>query len=124
MWCRLYCLLAQGQTDPADLQPVNPESVSFAMTREMMLILGVALALAAALIGWAFFVRKRRPTDPHLRAIEAGPVTDKNAPAEPRRHHRRHRRHRHHGSHSHRNPSLQETGGLPPLRPEEESPQA
>jgi hypothetical protein len=94
----------------------------------MKLTLGLALAVAVALFIWAFFIRKRRPTDPRLKAIEPGPLEDPEANQETHhhhhhgRHHRRHKKHRSQTSHRQRNPTLAETGGLPPIRPEGEVP--
>lgn len=125
----LFCFLAQGQV-PNPMLPDKPRgaSVSSVMSREVMAVLGIILALALVLFIWAFFIRKRKPVDPHLRAIEPGPTlpepAESSGGAHRHRHHRRHR-HRHRkrdGSHSQRNPTLQETGGLPPYRPDDAPP--
>jgi len=86
--------------------------------------------VALAFFIWAVFIRKRRPADPRLKVIEPGPVTDSDPDDSAQHHHhhhhgRRHRRHKKHRSQSryhHRNPTLAETGGLPPVRPDGELP--
>jgi hypothetical protein len=73
---------------------------------------------------WAVFLRKRRrrrhehhhaPHHSSTPAEVAETPAKEDAPAPPeKRRHRRHSRHRHRP----RNPTLAETGGLPPIRPE------
>jgi len=93
--------------------------------RERLLILG-ALGLVTLLIaGWAVFIRKRRrrrrehhrwhhPSSSSAATAQTAEAEDASAPREKRRRRRRTgRRHRP------RNPTLAETGGLPPIRPED-----
>ena len=124
----LYLMLAQ--VDPArDLLPRPSKGGGIADTTDSLIILGFILILAAALFSWAYFLRKRPSV-----------VQGSNALVRPkRRHHhsrdsRRHaqreegestrrirvrRRRRRQSDDLRRNPTLEETGGLPPLRPEE-----
>jgi len=129
MHTRLIVLLAQAgaQQLPPELGNVPVHRPVF--TPEMKLILGLAMAVALALFVWAFFIRKRRPADPRMKAIEPGPITEAEPEEESHhrhhrhgRHHRRHKKHRSQTRHRHRNPTLAETGGLPPVRPEGELP--
>jgi hypothetical protein len=119
---QLICFLAQS--DVASALPEAPRSGSLSHVfgnPEFMLVLGLAAALAAAVFVWAVAIRKRRPTDPHLRVLEPGPIRDEGSKDGHRRHRRRRRRRRD-GSRDHRNPTLQETGGLPPPRPDDQLP--
>jgi type VI protein secretion system component VasK len=93
-------------------------------TRGGLIIFGTIglVTLLAAL--WAIFLRKRRrqrrshhhahrPSSQPVKTSEAPNDEDAPSPPEKRRHRRRSgRRHRS------RNPTLAETGGLPPIRPE------
>ncbi len=112
----------------ADAGPIIPEPLRSSSPRqilgstEALLVLGLAALLAAAVFVWALFIRKRRPADPHLRALEPARGGEHGS-GDNHGHHRRHRRRRRsNGSREHRNPTLQETGGLPPPRPEDELP--
>ncbi len=118
----VVCFLAQGSSAP--LLPDAPRASSLHQwlgNPQFLLVAGLVVALTAVLFIWALVIRKRRPTDPHLRALEPGGVSAASSNGGHR--HRRHRRRRRSdGSREHRNPTLQETGGLPPPRPENELP--
>ena len=117
------CYLAQGGGAPPLGELSRSGKLKSPLGTETMMILGLGLGLGLALFAWAFFFRKRRPNDPHRQVIEAGSMKNDGAPAQGGHHgHRRHRHRRRQSSHSHRNPTLQETGGLPPLRPEDQAP--
>ncbi len=121
---KLACLLAQVGTEIPSRELVKPTQWSWLHSRETMLVVGLAAALAVGLFAWAFFFRKRQPNDPRRRIIEPGSTKQDGTPAseeEPHHHRRRHRRH-HHSHHTHRNPTLAETGGLPLPRPEDQPP--
>lgn len=83
-----------------------------------MLIVGVAIAIGVGLFLWARFIRKRprergrRDRAPYAIPIDTSP--NDLGPGD-RPHHRRRRRRRR--DHRTRNPTLAETGGLPPHRP-------
>ena len=122
MYHQFICFLAQGNAGRT--LPESPPRTSlqqFLGSPEFLLVVGLVAALTAALFVWAFAVRRRRPTDPHLRVLEPGRVADSGS-SEKRGHHRHRRRRRHDGTRERRNPTLQEAGGLPPLRPEDELP--
>ena len=117
-----FCFLAQADAGPVLPEPLHPSSLQQVFgSPEFMLVLGLAAALTAAVFVWALVIRKRRPTDPHLRALEPAQAAEKGA-SDGHGHHRRHRRRRSNSSRERRNPTLQETGGLPPPRPEDELP--
>ena len=123
---QLFCFLAQGQTAQPTLPPGHQgTTLQSVFTTEVMVVLGIILVLALSLFVWAYFIRKAKPSDPHQRAIEAGPIPTGEPGSSHKHHSHRRRRHRHRrreGSRTQRNPTLQETGGLPPLRPEGEPP--
>jgi hypothetical protein len=122
MYQQFICFLAQGNARPILPESPGRSSLQQVLTSpELMLVLGLAAALTVTLFVWALVIRRRRPTDPHMRALEPGRATDSGA-SEKHGRHRRRRRRRHDSAREHRNPTLQETGGLPPLRPEDELP--
>jgi type VI protein secretion system component VasK len=92
---------------------------------EWIIILGAIGLVTLLALGWAAFFRRRsrrrhshhhghrhssQPTDTEVASNEA----DASAPREKRRHRRRS-----HHRYLPRNPTLAETGGLPPIRPED-----
>jgi hypothetical protein len=89
--------------------------------RDILLLAGMAFILGATLFLYAYITRKRRratigPTN--SRAIFRAEPKEPKEPDESRRYRKRRRR-PDHPEFLPRNPTLQETGGLPPLRPEE-----
>jgi hypothetical protein len=84
----------------------------------MGLILGAVLLMAAALFFWAFFMRKRPKQSHGSLVVERARPAAKDAPASAGRRKRRKRRPEHPDNWG-RNPTLEETGGLPPARPDE-----
>jgi len=119
-----YLAQGTGARPPADFYKTAGRPGGF-FTGETILILGLVLLLGAAAFAWALFLRKRRPHDSRRRVIEAGSTADDGAPVQGEHRHHRHgqRRRRHRSSrHTHRNPTLQETGGLPAPRPEDQPP--
>ena len=86
----------------------RPFAFGQSSTRDVLLVCGAILLLAAALFTWAAFLRKR----PHRSKSSWRPPQ-----AAGHSHHKRHRRHRHHDERP-MNPTLAETGGLPNPRGE------
>ena len=92
--------------------------------RETLIVFGAVSLVAGGLLFWASAIRKRRrrrsaPHRPHYARKSAGHSDGGEAGSRPVAHsHRRRRRWR---ERLPRNPTLAETGGLPPLRPEEPS---
>jgi len=89
-------------------------------TLERIMIFGAIGLVTLLAVLWAVFLRrKRRRRRSHLRSPgptgvpEAPKDEGSPAPEEKRRRHRRSRR-----RYRQRNPTLAETGGLPPIRPE------
>jgi len=98
--------------------------ISDPATRERLMIFGaIGLVTALALL-WAIFLRKkrrRRHSHQHAHHHSTGPAEVPESPKDggppvPEEKRRRHRRSRR--RHRPRNPTLAETGGLPPIRPE------
>ena len=114
----LLVLLAQLET----VFNEKPSKSYSSGLKEILLIIGVALALSVALFIWAAFWRKRRrkhsSSGHHHGEVQPGGNTEES-PGKRRR--RRHRKHSHPDKRP-RNPTLAETGGLPPPRPEHEVP--
>jgi hypothetical protein len=114
-----YLLAAAGGLNPFEPPPLEyqPTRIFGVTMRDALLIVGAALLLGAVLFLWVYLTRKDRGQRPeygeHVLVQRDGS----------QRHRRRRRRH-HHRSEDRpedrrRNPTLQETGGLPPIRPDE-----
>ena len=110
--------------EPPDLDPLknaarnnNPQIFGTDIT----IVLGVLLGLAAILFFWAFFLRGKpshmRGSVVVTRTNKPGTDPKKSSPSSSG--HRRRKRRAEHPSEWSRNPTLSETGGLPPPRPEE-----
>ena len=82
--------------------------------REALIVVGVLIILALVLFLWAKFVRKSHRR--HVSGMLYKKESRTGSGFGPRRRRRRHRGHRP------RNPTLAETGGLPPPRPEDQPP--
>jgi hypothetical protein len=112
--------LADEQTD-AVLQSWRFASPS---TRDAILIFGAIGLVTLLTVLWALFLRRRRRRrrshhHSHEQSVEPAeltktPVAESVPPPPPSQHRRRRGRRRHRS----RNPTLAETGGLPPIRPE------
>jgi len=117
---RSFCFLAQLD----GLNPLNPTAPVGKTTglvfMDIMVILATGLALGLILLLWArYYVRskKRRQHRHHERRSDPLPVAhavEDGEDGEGRRVRRRRRRHRR--DHRPRNPTLAETGGLPPSK--------
>jgi type VI protein secretion system component VasK len=117
-----------GMWSPMLLQVLNPvgpvEPVGRAggmILRDILLVVGLGLGLSLLLVWWArIYVRRmRRHRHRSQPAILQRAAECEEAGADDRsrrRHHHRRRRRRHREDHG-RNPTLAETGGLPPIRP-------
>jgi len=119
-------------TVPVLLAGIDPEDplawwrLSNPALLEGILIFGAVAVVTLLLLIWAAFVRskrRRRHSHHHHRHHHSPSVTEvqptsqnEESPALPEK--RRRRRHSHH-HHRPRNPTLAETGGLPPIRSEE-----
>jgi len=92
-------------------------------TRDAILVFGALTVVTLIIVVWAAFIRKK-PREPsshqyhrHRPAAQAeAAAVSQEAVEEPGRERRRRRRRRR--DHRPRNPTLAETGGLPPIKPE------
>jgi type VI protein secretion system component VasK len=87
--------------------------------QDVLLITGVGLVLLVLLAWWAkVYVRRRKRRRHHSQPAILQRTQQGDQAAEGRRHRPRRRRRRHRQDHQARNPTLAETGGLPPIRPD------
>lgn len=82
---------------------------------DITVVLAIALGLAAILFFWVFFIR---PKPTHARGSLVVSRTDKKGKEDGTSSRRRRRRRGDHPDSWSRNPTLSETGGLPPARSE------
>ena len=87
--------------------------------RDMAILGGMVFLLAAALFLFAYMTKKSRRTTIGPAGSRAIYRAEESDDSDDRRRYRKKRRKRDHPDLLPRNPTLQETGGLPPLRPEE-----
>jgi hypothetical protein len=99
-----------------------------ATTRDAILVFGALTVVTLLIVLWAAFIRKKKRTREHSQhhhhrrhrpetaadsaVVAESQQTEENPGRERRRRRRRRRDHRP------RNPTLAETGGLPPIKPE------
>ena len=84
------------------------------LSRDVLIAISAALGVALLIVLWAVFIRKPREEEEY-------PLPPAPAP-QPEGERRKRRRRRRRRDHRPRNPSLHQTGGLPPKRPEDQSP--
>ena len=84
---------------------------------DMSLILGSIVLLVGALLFWVIFIRgpKKHPEVANRKPLEAKPDPNVTLTEDGRERHRKKRRERRR-DHRQRNPTLDQTGGLPPPR--------
>lgn len=88
--------------------PTNVDGLDWHLMSGILPVVSVIALLWVALVVWAVFLRRR------ARIPRARLLTDDEPPSG----RRRHRRHRHRREHRPTNPTLAETGGLPPAKPD------
>ena len=116
---KLPLLLAQIDIKELDeLKSAARSSSPKLFGTDVTVILIVVLALAAILFFWAFFLRKRPKHTRGSLVVERAEKHSQDAYGSSGRRKRRKRRADHPANWG-RNPTLSETGGLPPARPEE-----
>ena len=110
-------LLAQSSGLDDVIRPEQPSRTSAFTLQDGLTVLGIVAGLALILFVWVYFTRRkpRRYLETGAKAIYRA---EKGSSDSPRRGKVRKRR-RGHRDHLPRNPTLGETGGLPPVRSEE-----
>lgn len=145
MMAALSMLAAEGETDFFRTTTGIGKGSGLVIS-DILLILAVVLVLAGALVFWAKYLRgsgrshhhhHRRKhhhdaettpadideTEPEVEPQAAGPADSPQEDAgDNPGHHRHHRQKIHRREHRPRNPTLAETGGLPPVRDEKTPP--
>jgi hypothetical protein len=108
--------------DPATLLPgllawTNPLSRMSSTTRELVLVMGGLWLASMVVVIWALFFRSKRRhrSHHHHSARTPSPSSDAGETGDSRRRRRRRKRR---SSEMPLNPTLAQTGGLPPLRSE------
>jgi beta-lactamase regulating signal transducer with metallopeptidase domain len=120
MLTRLILLAAQTGPDvQTQLQPQQPSNLFGLGLREILLLVGLIAIIALSLYVFAYLTRRKRRR--HLS--RSGPEmwgADRHAQSErPEGRVRLRKKRRKHPDFRPRNPTLGETGGLPPVRPDE-----
>jgi len=102
------------------LGPMPPVSKTTGLVfRDMVLIGAAVLGLSLLLILWARRYVRRSKRHRHEHRSESRPVgQEESSPRHHHRHRHHHRRRRHSREERGSNPTLAETGGLPPIRPQ------
>jgi len=120
---RSIVILAQHDPFENGLPPERP-SVIFGLTlQDLLLILGAAAVLAVILFLTGYLTRKGRRGDSLARSPKAMYAPEPLSSGHSSRRARfRKKRRRDHAEHLPRNPTLGETGGLPPVREDPPAP--
>ena len=120
MLTRILLLAAQTPADlPPQLQPQQPSKLLGLGIRDILLLLGVVAILCSVLFVFAYVRRRNR--NGHLS--RTGRAVGRNDHYSEARDDERggvRKRRRRHPDNLPRNPTLGETGGLPPVRPDDE----
>lgn len=96
----------------------TPSKVPGLVASDLILIVGLAALLFGAIITWIVFVRgPKTPKESRAKPITPAVTTTEDGRERVRKKKRTRRR-----EHRQTNPTLAQTGGLPPPRPPEESP--
>ena len=112
-------LAAIGEVTSVEDLNVGRNSITGRLqTTDILLIIAVALLLLTALVCWAIFIRKPA-SETRSRVHKSHPQVEETEDGmiRKRKKHRRQRR-----EHRQRNPTLNEAGGLPPVRPNSNTP--
>lgn len=112
---RINSLLAAVQQPAEQLPQLEP--VAKPITSDLTMLLGAIGALVAALIFWVIFIRgpKKHPEERNRKPIQANSNPRVTVTEDGRERHKKKKRHRRR-DHRDRNPTLAQTGGLPPPR--------
>ena len=118
--------LAQVKPDASDPNAIREalKPTQMVGNTEIIIVLGCALGLSILLFIWAFFIRKRPKTARGSLVVERRRKGSRQPNDEDASRRRKRIRRPDHPDNWGRNPTLSETGGLPPARSEEEEAQA
>ena len=124
MLTRFFILGAADPLDQNILPDARPANYFGLGLREILLIVGVAVVLGLLLFLWAYLTHKRR-SHRHSSDQLSRPIyrADKMTPEQSAKRMKLKKRRRSHPDNLPRNPTLGETGGLPPIRPDEPPPE-
>jgi hypothetical protein len=116
-------LLAQADLQNPEIEAVRKAAKNAPppVSGDTGLILGAILVVVAALFFWAFFIRKRPKRHHGSMVMERARKHSREEQGSSGRRRRRKRRPDHPDNWG-RNPTLGETGGLPPAKPDEPEP--
>ena len=112
-----------AMTDPdgINLTDGQPTRLFGMNLRDVLLLVGAVFLLATVLFLWAYATRRsRRAVAEHPRAVYRPEPLEEDEDGQKR--HRKKRRRIEHPDNFPRNPTLSETGGLPPVRDESVEP--
>ncbi len=112
-------LAAANPLDDNPLPDARPSQLFGLRLHDILLVLGAAIALGLVLFLWAYLTHKRRRHSSHALSKPIYGAEKKPSEANPGERMRIRRRRRRHPENLPRNPTLGETGGLPPVRPDE-----
>jgi len=119
-------VLLAAAVDPLNknLVPEAPPTKLFGLAREVFLVVGVGIALGLILFLWVYFTHKGRRRH-HSTQQLSKPIyrAEKLSPEEAATRVKLRKKRRRHPDNLPRNPTLGETGGLPPIRPDEPPPE-
>jgi hypothetical protein len=101
-----------GPLDQLGVQPA-PRNLLGMRASDMLLIITIAVVLAAVLVIWAVYFRKPKSDRGHSRDYKSRPYVEERPDGTIRKRKKSKRLRR---QHRHRNPTLAEVGGLPPLK--------
>jgi hypothetical protein len=112
---------AVADPDGINLTDAQPTQLFGMNLRDVLLLIGAVFILATVLFLWAYATRRsRRAVAAHPRAVyRAEPMEEDDDRG---RRFRKKRRREEHPDNLPRNPTLSETGGLPPVRDESVEP--
>ncbi|MBC8001805.1 MAG: hypothetical protein H7X97_04375 [Opitutaceae bacterium] len=101
--------------DPiAELRAQAGQAATSPISKDLLLVVGIGVFLALLAMIWAIYIRKPRSGTLELAQTEGRRRRSAKTPPDSRDGRRR----KGTGEHRQRNPTLEETGGLPPLKPE------
>lgn len=117
---QLFLAVAAPDRNPYEPPPLDfqPSRLGGLASKDLWLIVGACAVLGLLLFLWAYLTRRDR----FERSSDGSPViyrSRRDVERAGHRHHHRRRRRRHHEEEYPRNPTLRETGGLPPPRPDD-----